>query len=642
MSSVAQDVARYVQLLMDKGRAAAKSLITPVCNVNGYGARGDGRTDDTEAIKAAVAEAKATGRSVFWPDGTYVTTGPIPYLHEVRHLGAGAIKRGENLFYPQPTEAHTNRIYVSPDGDGDGLSANEPASVQAALDALANYGPELAGTWHIVFAPGTYPGGYLVQGIRSRQRIVFEGPDVGGHPNEPIAIIDGSLGIHENGLYIQNFMNVLVKDLKFTNWASSGLVVEYHSNVWTVNVHASGCQWAGININNATKIYVTGGVFKNNRKGIRVYDNSMVSIGYGGSATENRPQITDNTEFGVEVRDSSSGHVDYCDIERNSVAGLQVWNQSRVASDYAAFRNNPIGIRCQTFSTWATATSVTFENNGKNLVYYWSTHSSKQDFYYDEPTARFRFGVAGYSTPAVKFHFAGDDALSGSRYNSNVKMALDGNGPTTYFGLSGPTASTLGVTFSDPTRSVAGALQYNLADDSLRVWLNDTDTYRLRTDALVPTADNAKNLGTAANRWTQLYAASGTINTSDEREKQQIGPIPDEVLDAWAEVEFCQFKFNDAVEQKGPNGARWHFGLIGQQVKEAFERNGLDPFAYGLLCRDEWAERPEEKDDEGNVIAPHRPAGERYGIRYEEALVLEVALMRRELNRMKAKLDEGV
>lgn len=642
MGNVVQDLARYVQLLLDQGKASAKSLITPVCNVNGYGAIGDGKTDDTEAIKAAVAEAKATGRPVYWPDGTYLTTASIPDFHSVRHMGPGVVKRGNDLFYVDPKDSHTNKLYVSPSGNGDGLSSDHPGDVQSILDALSNYGPVLSGTWRIVFAAGTYPGGYTVSGIRSRKRLVLEGPDVGGHPNEPTAIIDGSGSQSSDGLYIQHYMYVQVQNLKFVNWTSSGLVADYHSNVWAVNVHASGCQWAGINVNNATKIYVTGGVFKNNRKGIRVYDNSMVSIGYGGSATENRPQITDNTEFGVEVRDSSAGHVDYCDIERNGEAGLHVWNQSRVASDYAAFRNNPIGIRCQTFSTWDTATSCEFTGNVKNIVHYWSTPSNKRDFYYDESTGWFRFGVAGYSTPAVKFHFAGGSDLSGALYNSNVKMALDGNGPTTYFGLSGPTASTLGVTFSDPTRPVAGVLQYNLADDSLRVWLNNTDTYRFRTDALLPTADNAKNLGTAANRWTQLYAASGTINTSDEREKQQIGPIPDEILDAWAEVEFCQFKFNDAVEQKGPNGARWHFGLIGQQVKEAFERNGLDPFAYGLLCRDEWAERPEEKDDEGNVIAPHRPAGERYGIRYEEALVLEVALMRRELNRLKAKLDEGV
>jgi hypothetical protein len=151
--------------------------------------------------------------------------------------------------------------------------------------------------------------------------------------------------------------------------------------------------------------------------------------------------------------------------------------------------------------------------------------------------------------------------------------------------------------------------------------------------------DNAHTLGVFNLRWSTIYAGTGTINTSDEREKQLVQPIDAAALRAWAKVQYCQFKFNDAVESKG-DGARWHFGVIAQRVKEAFESEGLDAFAYGVLCYDEWEAEPEIPDDpevldeEGNVISPAvagrpaRPAGNRYGIRYEEALVLECALLR--------------
>jgi len=109
------------------------------------------------------------------------------------------------------------------------------------------------------------------------------------------------------------------------------------------------------------------------------------------------------------------------------------------------------------------------------------------------------------------------------------------------------------------------------------------------------------------------------------------------VLDAWASVGYAQFKFNDAVARKG-EGARWHFGVIAQRVKEAFEAAGLDAFAYGLLCYDEWGERDAIVDGEGNEVEPLRLAGNRYGIRYEEALVLEAALMRRTTQRLEARL----
>lgn len=142
-----------------------------------------------------------------------------------------------------------------------------------------------------------------------------------------------------------------------------------------------------------------------------------------------------------------------------------------------------------------------------------------------------------------------------------------------------------------------------------------------------PSVDNAIALGVAGLRWSAVYAGTGTINTSDEREKEQIQDIEEVALRAWAKVKYCQFKFKDAVKEKG-DGARWHFGVIAQRVKEAFESEGLDPFAYGILCYDEWVGSPEQQNDEGEVIRPEIRAGNRYGIRYEEALVLECAYLR--------------
>jgi hypothetical protein len=129
-----------------------------------------------------------------------------------------------------------------------------------------------------------------------------------------------------------------------------------------------------------------------------------------------------------------------------------------------------------------------------------------------------------------------------------------------------------------------------------------------------PSTDNVTALGGPSNRWTVVYAATGAINTSDEREKQQIKPIDAAVLRAWAKVEYCQYKFNDAVEKKGDD-ARWHFGLVAQRVKDAFESEGLDAFEYGVLCHNTWED------------------GDRYGIRYEEALALECAYLRSQLSK---------
>ena len=148
--------------------------------------------------------------------------------------------------------------------------------------------------------------------------------------------------------------------------------------------------------------------------------------------------------------------------------------------------------------------------------------------------------------------------------------------------------------------------------------------------SIQPGADNITSLGRAAKRWSVVYAGTGTINTSDERLKQQIRPIDDAALRAWAKVEYVQYKWNDAVEAKG-DGARWHFGLIAQRVKEAFESEGLDAFEYGVLCYDKWDATQEEKELDGRVIRQAMAAGDRYGIRYEEALALECAYLRSRL-----------
>ena len=72
------------------------------------------------------------------------------------------------------------------------------------------------------------------------------------------------------------------------------------------------------------------------------------------------------------------------------------------------------------------------------------------------------------------------------------------------------------------------------------------------------------------------------------------------------------FKFNDAVQAKG-DAARIHVGVIAQEVIAAFEAEGLDPMRYGIVCYDEW----EATEDQ--------PAGNRYGVRYEELFAFVLA-----------------
>jgi hypothetical protein len=133
-------------------------------------------------------------------------------------------------------------------------------------------------------------------------------------------------------------------------------------------------------------------------------------------------------------------------------------------------------------------------------------------------------------------------------------------------------------------------------------------------------------LGASSQRWSTVYAGTGTINTSDEREKQDIRPL-DEAEKRVAQALkglIVAYRWKDAVQAKGEGDARIHVGIIAQRVAEAFEAEGLDPAQYGLWCADALTTHvPPVLGDDGSLIeeAREEPTGEiRYGVRYDELL----------------------
>jgi len=157
----------------------------------------------------------------------------------------------------------------------------------------------------------------------------------------------------------------------------------------------------------------------------------------------------------------------------------------------------------------------------------------------------------------------------------------------------------------------------------ISMYAQDANQYIITTGACVflpntpnvfPNADNSVTLGKASNRWSTVYAGTGTINTSDDREKTYLDikdVEKDVALDLKANMK--KFKLNDAVEAKG-DSARIHFGASAQTVKSIFEKHNLVAEDYAILCYDEWEE---EKDEDGKIVVK---AGNRYGLRYEELL----------------------
>ena len=147
-----------------------------------------------------------------------------------------------------------------------------------------------------------------------------------------------------------------------------------------------------------------------------------------------------------------------------------------------------------------------------------------------------------------------------------------------------------------------------------------------------------------AGTWTWQGQAVQLI--SDQRLKQQIAEIDDKLLDAWEDVEPSQFKYNDAVNQKGKDKARLHTGYVVQQIDDACKSHGVDISEYGLYCHEEYPQETEEveveqkdgtKTKETKVI---REASEHYSLRYTEVYAVECMYLRRCIARLTARIEE--
>ena len=107
--------------------------------------------------------------------------------------------------------------------------------------------------------------------------------------------------------------------------------------------------------------------------------------------------------------------------------------------------------------------------------------------------------------------------------------------------------------------------------------------------------DNATDLGGSSNRFDDVYATNGTIQTSDRNEKQDIAELSDaeQRVAVAAKGLLRKFRWKDSVTEKGDD-ARIHFGIIAQDLQAAFAAEGLDAGDYAMFISTTWWEQDVE------------------------------------------------
>lgn len=201
---------------------------------------------------------------------------------------------------------------------------------------------------------------------------------------------------------------------------------------------------------------------------------------------------------------------------------------------------------------------------------------------------------------------------------NDVLTQIDPNGRLTFYGAGGPVdwdgnATTAPIQIGTYTGFFArsGYIGYDYTNNKLVIGALDTGASAFKpiafsTTMLRPSADNFASCGDASFRWTEVFAATGTINTSDEREKVWRGAATAAEIKAAKRIigELGFYQWKEAVAEKG-DGARFHYGVRAQQVWRIMaDEKLIDPIGkngkpgktpYAFLCFDEW-------DDEVEVV----------------------------------------
>lgn len=161
------------------------------------------------------------------------------------------------------------------------------------------------------------------------------------------------------------------------------------------------------------------------------------------------------------------------------------------------------------------------------------------------------------------------------------------------------------------------------------LYLNNLD---VNNSGLIPNNSGSFSIGLSSNYVKDVFTQNAVTVVSDVNFKTEISELTDQELECAVACGklYRKYKLNSAVDEKGSKSARYHVGVIAQEVVQCFVDHDLDWRRYGIITHEKWdavegiVAKDATFDEYNNMITCALPAieakeaGEIYMVRYEE------------------------
>lgn len=512
-SGDAQDI-RYTAGFSGAVQQNVKTKLEQYVSVKDFGAVGDGVTDDTAAVQAAIN----TGKPIVFPAGSYAC-GPLTQSANFQRFYANGfvnIQKNTNgvLFTGTGNYVQFDGIqFVGTGftGNNVNLTGNHPTLTNCA--SFGTPGRALKATGAHVQIFGTC-------GVYATTDATASGFDI-------------EIGVSGTATLYHQLMNV------YTSQATGGiLLTDVGSHVIV------GGQFGKLSILSGTSpAGVNGGITSN----ARILGNVTVNLANS---------VFSGNQFSNQTITFGAGTSNHSFDTSNIASSATIVNSGNAAS--------PI------FKSIGTGSPIS-----GIVVQYGSDAFNSTVIYSDN---EIYFQDAGLYLPNNKSVRIADSV------GTYKNLASLGSGNDFRFG------DDTGANFTN-VESGSGGI-YHVVSGA-----NVTQTF---TGNFRPVPDGSVNLGGPSNRWSTVYATTGTINTSDANDKKDIRSLSDKekAVGVALRALIRAYKWKAGPEET-------YVGVIAQDVIAAFDAEGLDVGSYGII-------------DDG---------GDRLGVRYDQVFAFIIGAL---------------